>query len=259
MKIKYLITTACIICTLLCFSNVWAQCSKGPRPEWATSFFRETLQNSRLETIRITGTSERDVREKFREEVRLRQLQVVGEPTAWIRATPGGEYWVECGPNRYVAYMLVQTRHNPDERHRLEELAITDHYPLSFRVFVPGMAQIHKGSKGKGAIFIAAQAATIGGIVVAEVMRASYESKINPQLSNSDRQFYIEQASNMQNIRNICIAAAVAVYAWNVIDGIVARGRPHILVDGRALSFVPYIAPQIGNNFASGISLTFNF
>jgi hypothetical protein len=130
-------------------------------------------------------------------------------------------------------------------------------YPFSARVFVPGMAQIHKGSKEKGTIFIAAQVATIGGIVIAEMARSSAEASIRSARNPTDRQYYINRESSMQSMRNICIAAAVAVYAWNVIDGIVAKGERRVQVQ-RNHSFVPHIAPQ-GRNLTAGVSLTFTF
>ena len=201
-----------------------------------------------------------DVREKGRAEIIEIQRLHIGEPqgAGAVRATSGGEHWIECSNGRYTAYLLFQIHRSMDFR-QVENISLTDRYPFSPRVFVPGMAQIHKGSTGKGVTFIALQTATVGGIVVAEVLRASAETNMNVARNPADRQFYINRESTMQNVRNVCIAAAVAVYLWNVIDGVVARGRPHVLVDGRAISFVPYVAPQHGNTLASGVSVSINF
>jgi hypothetical protein len=126
---------------------------------------------------------------------------------------------------------------------------------FSPRVFVPGMAQIHKGSTLKGTLFIAGEAAMIGGIVLAESLRTSYNSKINTTHSAADKKTYINNAGNWQNVRNGFIAGAAAVYVWNVIDGIVAKGRKRVVVFGDAsLRIMPYVAPDAG-----GVVFALNF
>lgn len=121
----------------------------------------------------------------------------------------------------------------------------TGRYPFSARVFVPGMAQIHKGSVAKGAVIIGAETACVGGIIATECLRASYASKVNSTHNADHKRTYHNKASNYQNARNILIGAAVAVYAWNVIDGAVARGPrrspemalgPCVIDDGMGLA-----------------------
>jgi hypothetical protein len=126
---------------------------------------------------------------------------------------------------------------------------------FSPRVFVPGMAQIHKGSTLKGTLFIAGEVAMIGGIVLAESLRASYNSKINTTHSAADKKTYINNAGNWQNIRNGFIAGAAAVYVWNVIDGIVAKGKKRVVVFGNTnLRIMPYATPEAG-----GVMFALNF
>lgn len=119
-------------------------------------------------------------------------------------------------------------------------------YPFSARVFVPGMAQLHKGSTFKGATFIAAEAIAVGGIVIFEGLRSSYKTKINTTHDVQDRQNYIDKTNNMQNLRNGFIAGALAVYAWNVIDGIVAKGKKHVELGRVELRFAPFATPEAG-------------
>ncbi len=144
---------------------------------------------------------------------------------------------------------------DPDFEKKLREM--NGEYNFSFRVFVPGMAQLHKGSTGKGLFFIIGEVALIGGVVACEGLRASYDSKINSTHNMGNRQDYISKADNMQNLRNGFIAGAAALYIWNVIDGVVAKGKKHVGVDQR-MTFAPYIAPQAGTT-VSGVSLTFHF
>lgn len=124
--------------------------------------------------------------------------------------------------------------------------AKTNKYPFSARVFIPGMAQLHKGSTGKGVAFIAAEAIAVGGIVIFEGLRSSYKTKINTTHDVQDRQNYIDKTNNMHNLRNGFIAGALAVYAWNVIDGIVAKGKKHVELGRVELRFAPFATPEAG-------------
>jgi hypothetical protein len=134
----------------------------------------------------------------------------------------------------------------------------TGEYPFSPRVFVPGMAQLYKGSKTKGVLFIVGEAALIGGIVASENLRASYASKINTAHNASDIRSYAGSADNWQNIRNGFIAGAAALYVWNVIDGCVAKGKKRVVILGdNTLKITPLITPYNGG--VSGISLALNF
>jgi hypothetical protein len=128
-------------------------------------------------------------------------------------------------------------------------------YGFSPRVFVPGMAQLHKGSTTKGVLFIVGEVAAIGGIVVCEGLRASYKSKIKTTHSASEKQTYNNNASNMQNLRNVFIAGAAVVYGWNIVDGIVAKGKTHIQIGEANLKIAPYASPYLGG----GITLALNF
>lgn len=131
----------------------------------------------------------------------------------------------------------------------------TGHYPFSARVFVPGMAQLHKGSKAKGLFFIIGEAACVGGLVIAESLRASYDSKAVSTQNTEQKKTYYNRADNCENIRNGLIAGAAVLYVWNVIDGIAAKGKKRAVMLGDAqLRISPYATPQCG-----GFALAFNF
>ena len=255
MKIPYLVIT-CLICMLLCPPAAKGQCG-GERPSWAASSYHETLDKSYLETVIETGSSYDEVRSKADDEIQRRRKGTVGEQSAWIKSKLVAEHWENCRTGEYTGYFLFQTLKNPS--YTYEDILINDRYAFSPRVFVPGMAQIYKGSTTKGILFIVGEVACVGGIVTCEGLRASYESKINTTHNVQDKQNYINNADNMQNLRNGFIAGAALLYAWNVIDGIVAKGKKHVVVLGdNRLSIAPYIAPQAGN-LAGGVSLSFNF
>jgi len=132
---------------------------------------------------------------------------------------------------------------------------ISGNYPFSARVFVPGMAQIHKGSVTKGAIIIGAEAICVGGIIASECLRSSYASKVNSTHSAENKLTYHNKATNCRNARNVFIAAAAAVYVWNVVDGIVAKGKRR----STYYSLAPCIGvDNYGDNYG-GLALTITF
>ena len=113
----------------------------------------------------------------------------------------------------------------------------------------------HKGNKGKGIFFIVAEAAAIGGIVATESLRQSYKSKASSAFDTDQKRRYNSRATNCANVRNGFIVGAAAIYVWNVIDGIAARGKKQPLMVGDArLRISPYAAPQ-----ESGVLLSLNF
>lgn len=120
--------------------------------------------------------------------------------------------------------------------------------------FVPGMAQIKKGSIAKGSCFIAGEVAFIGGIVVTECLRQNYARQITMTHNATLKQRYATNANVCVITRNVFIAGAVALYVWNVIDGIVAKDYRQIKIGATKLDFMPYAAPYEG-----GLALNLTF
>ena len=176
--------------------------------------------------------------------------------------------------NRVKIYILIQVQRNvngPDDFYSLStanfkdtsfnkkmkgyNAQLTGRYPFSARVFVPGMAQLHKGSMGKGLFFIISEAACVGVIVATECMRASYDSKIKSTHDAGKIRSYADKRDNCANVRNGFIAGAAVLYVWNVIDGIAAKGKKKGIALGDAqLRMAPYASPQSG-----GIALALRF
>ena len=160
--------------------------------------------------------------------------------------------------NRVKIYILIQVQRNvngPDDFYSLNtanfkdtsfnkkmkgyNAQLTGRYPFSARVFVPGMAQLHKGRTGKGLFFI------IG----------SYDSKIKSTHDAGKIRSYADKRDNCANVRNGFIAGAAVLYVWNVIDGIAAKGKKKGIALGDAqLRMAPYASPQSG-----GIALALRF
>jgi len=141
-------------------------------------------------------------------------------------------------------YVLAQisrmTGYNVGER-----LEKTNNYKLIGESFIPGMAQIKKGQIAKGVSFIAAEIVCVGGVIIGENQRSSLMSKIQETRNPDIKKRYKNDADKWATARNIFIAGTAAVYVWNVIDGIVAKGKTQILgPNGERVAFSPYYNPS---------------
>lgn len=228
----------------------------------------DALQKS-LHELGVVGITQQDINA-----VATQGINAVVKFNRMKRRVVSATEPIVLGGNRMKIYILIQVQRNVngaddfyslntsnfrdkdfDKRLKEYNASITGRYPFSGRVFVPGWAQLHKGSKGKGIFFILAEAACVGGIVATESMRASYESKYDSTNEVDKKRSYANKADNCANLRNGFIAGAAAVYLWNVIDGIAARGKRKAFMLGDAqLKVSPYVAPQTG-----GFALSLNF
>lgn len=134
------------------------------------------------------------------------------------------------GGGVYKVYLLVQTAKNPTCE--LESVTITNRYPFSARVFVPGCAQIYKGSLTKGGCMIVAETFFAGGIALTESLRISY-LKHSASTSN---------INTCRALRDVSIAGLVGVYLWSLVDGIVAPGKTHIEIGQIETNIKPYVS-----------------
>lgn len=251
MKARYivLLTTVCIFCALSFGSSCYAQSNKM-KPTWASESYHKDLDQSYLEVVVIRN--ERDLtkmRQMAQEEIERRRHVTVGvSGDIWMKAPHIAEYIDKDG----TAYFLYQTLKKPTNTP--ESVSVTDKYPFSARVFVPGYAQIYKGSYGKGAGFITGEVLFIGGIVTTEFMRVNYSQKVSQTHSSKMKEYYARNSRICAITRNACIGGAAALYIWNIIDGAVAKGRPYVQVNGKALTFHPYFSSD-----HSGIAMNLNF
>lgn len=252
MKRKRLI----IFTFLISFVFIAFSQKNNEKPEWAKQAYSQSLKNSYLEVIVVTTEVTTDaMRQKAKEMLVERRRLATGERVIFsegetktqsgltVYAKPECEY---IDYKNEVGYFLFQVLRKTNlEYHQLE--CNTDKYNFSARAFVPGMAQIYKGSVGKGVGFIVGEVVFIGGIVACESLRATYQSKINTTHNTHDRKTYIDNANLMQNLSYGCIAGACALYVWNVIDGAVAKGKKHVRV-------MPYASRN-----SQGVFLNYNF
>ena len=256
-----------IFCLLIpCLSSMGQQTSKD-RPSWVDGF-REEYQNSYLKSFSAISSTMEEARRLALQEVADERSRATGRQYS-IRESNGVvtmsssdeltvaaqvvDEWHEVLSNGACKVnLLVQTKKNP--MYSFEPVSVTNKYPFSPRVFVPGMAQLYKGSTAKGIAFIVAEVVTVGGVVVMESLRSSSKSKINTTKDVQLRQSYIDDTNIKQNWRNAFIAGAVAIYAWNVVDGIVAKGKKHVEVGNVAMRFAPFATPE-----AAGFAMNIQF
>lgn len=234
--------------------GLWAQ----KAPEWLNQSHLD-LPNSRIGVYVGVGSTEEEAANNAIGQVLKENSLATGLRTE-VRISANGEFTAEGSDNlktkarrldsyhkrqddgRHYVYILAQVAKSPAFDY--DRVSVTNSYRLIPESFVPGMAQIKKGSIGKGVGFISAEALCIGAIIVSEAQRSSYRSKMNTTHNAQQKQHYKEKSDSWATARNIAIAGTAAVYIWNVIDGIVAKGKRHLAVDGKDMVFAPVISPE---------------
>lgn len=227
MKLHYFLITTIIM--LFGINSVYAQ-DTSDKPEWAkkTGIIADGRKTSSYVEVYKIYAIGKDLAEET-----LRQ-KLIGKEHKILRLYEG-EY-VSPGRNYYFMVQICKGY----QCQEWDEVITGTKYPFSARVFVPGMAQIYKGSKAKGGIIIGAEALGVGGIVLSYSMKASYERLISED--SKHKEDYNSQVDMWQNIGWGCIAFTAAVYIYNIIDGSVARGKEHVMLRPQKHNFA--IAPM---------------
>lgn len=123
-----------------------------------------------------------------------------------------------------------------------------------FYSLIPGVGQFVKGSNLKGGLFLGGTVVCAAAVVFCENQRADYAKKMKEKPQYID--FYRNKKSNWQTGRNVAIGVTAALYAYNLIDALVAPGRRRVVVDRQT---VHYSAAPFITDDAAGISLALNF
>lgn len=164
------------------------------------------------------------------------------------------EYW-EYKNGQYYCYILyTMTDYNTGRGSYDDEIRLTTHYGMRgfVRSLIPGWGQMYKGSMTKGLCILGGEVACAAGIIVSESLRSSYIKKMKEQPKFAKD--YSSKADNWENGRNICIGAAAALYVYNLVDAIAAKGAKRVIVKPGRPSFS--LAPAIMDN---GCGLTFAY
>lgn len=257
MMRKVILFVFCLLLEL----NVMAQ----QRPVWLNGHFNETSNSYLRVVVGSSFNSQEFARENALTQVLKDNLisadaevelygemiHVEGVKDVSLKARVIDEYY-EKEDYLYKAYLLVQIAKDPS--YQFDKVTISDSYPFSARVFLPGMAQIYKGQKAKGVCFIAGEIVLVGGVVLSHCMMNSNINKISSTHKESLKYRYAQNANVWMAARNVSIAGAAAVYLWNVIDGIAAKGETKVFLTDNNISVSPY-----ADFNSAGVALNFKF
>ena len=153
----------------------------------------------------------------------------------------------------YRVFLLVQTAKNPSLQY--EPVSVSKSYPFSARVFVPGMAQIHKGQVAKGSVIIGAECLFVAGIIGGQLAgQSAYNKSLTYKHDAKMRKAYIDRANVGKMISYASIGGAAAVYIWNVIDGSISKGKKHVIVGKTSYAIAPY-----ADNQSAGLAFNLTF
>ncbi len=241
--------------------------AQNKKPFWADGYFQDA-DNSYIEVVSAISSNEQDAKQKALQEIISRRslatgsnavvklsgsdVVVQGSHEVVVSSRIIAEYCEHLQSGSYKVYLLTQTAKNP--YFQMESVTITNKYPFSARVFVPGMAQIYKGSKGKGATMIALEAVGVAGIVTSFSLQASYKNLMQQDKKHMSQ--YATMADTWTNVGYGSIAFTAAVYVWSLIDGCVARGKEHVIVK-RPNNFA--IAPTIDSFGNTALAFQYKF
>ena len=160
--------------------------------------------------------------------------------------------------NLYSVAVLYEVARNPDNV-RYDTVEYTSNYGargLWRSAIIPGWGQMYKKQYAKGIAILAVEAAAVYVACVAENQRSSYMGKIKATTDPDAIKFYQNKANESKNLRNGLFIGAAAVYVYNLVDAIAAKGRTKYKNPQKPrFAFAPIVTPQ--NEFGLALNLTF--
>lgn len=110
-------------------------------------------------------------------------------------------------------------------------------------VLIPGWGQMYKRQYAKGSIIIAAEAALITTTLIYENQKSSYMKKSHATFDPNAIRFYQNKAHKAKVTRDCLIGAAAAVYVYNLIDALVAKGKlRYIKHANKHVALMPFVS-----------------
>lgn len=195
------------------------------------------------------------------EEIIKVRTTLKGKPVT-LTAKKIDEYWVR-GNDGVYHLMTLFARSQVDKTPVFDKVRLTTNYGvhgLWRSAIVPGWGQLYKGSTLKGGLIMGGTIACIGGIILTDCTRASYNSKINKTHDLNLKKIYADRRTNFATGRNICIGALCALYIYNLVDAIVAPGARRVLTSPTGAKGYAYSwSPAVTEDFGVGINATFTF
>lgn len=166
------------------------------------------------------------------------------------------DYWIFKNNKYHVDILYTVSDKNNYGSSNEDDIKITTRYGAAGLLsIIPGIGQMYKGSHKKGTAILIGEIAAAGSIILCENTRASYIKKMKEQPKFAAE--YNSLADTWETGRNISIGVAAALYAYNLIDALVANGAKRVIVERKRntqFTIVPYA--DLKN---TGISMRLNF
>lgn len=122
---------------------------------------------------------------------------------------------------------------------------MTTQYPISYRVLIPGVAQIHKGSKTKASLIITSELISIGGIIASYALPSYYDRKFYQTHDYNKKKDYLNKIDFCEKpLRYASWSLAGAIYLYSLFDGWFAPGKPYFNSGNTSLHLYPYALPD---------------
>lgn len=152
------------------------------------------------------------------------------------------DYWILKNNKYHVDILYTVSDKNNYGGSYDDDIKVTTRYGAAGLLsIIPGMGQMYKGSYKKGATILIGEIVAAGSILLCENTRASYIKKMKEQPKYAAE--YNSRADSWETGRNICIGAAAAIYAYNLVDALVANGAKKVIVKGKKntqFTIIPY-------------------
>ena len=192
-----------------------------------------------------------DLQEDITDEVEIR-VKVRGEQYK-VQAVKVDEYVERSrGEVRMHTLFMVALQDNPT----FDRTYVTSSYGVTPALMsvIPGLGQLHKGSKVKAATLFALEAVAVAGIIVSDNERASYRTKMKEQPAFAKQ--YKNKSDNWETARKVCIGATAGIWLYNIVDALAAKGARRVVVKKARTSFAmrPYLTTE-----ETGISMALHF
>jgi len=206
-------------------------------------------------TVKIEKTSERNSAPAKNQSFTLEASEKGKQINLTCRVID--EYW-EHSHGLYMVTELYTVNDNksPGQGSYSDDIKLTTSYGVApmFYSLIPGVGQFYKGSYLKGGLMLGGTVVGAAAIVLCENQRADYAKKMKERPQYFD--FYRNKKSNWETGRNVAIGVTAALYAYNLIDALVAPGRRRVVVSGKKYDYA--VAPVIAED-SFGIGLALNF
>lgn len=143
------------------------------------------------------------------------------------------EYWetiATASGQSYQYYALYAVSADGNVRPVFDRFEVTRSYGAAPAVLsvIPGVGQLVKGQKLKGALMLSGAAVGAGAIILCENRRAYNATRVIEQPKFA--RHYNQKADNCSTGRNIAVGATAALVVWSVIDAAATPGVTRIKV-----------------------------